>query len=97
MSEPIACTLSAGGQAVRREEAATLMRRALVGREPIEGGVRLRFRGESEQELRELLRRERECCPFFGFSLAAGGPELVLEATAPPEARELLDELFAAP
>jgi MerR family transcriptional regulator, copper efflux regulator len=96
MSEPIACSLSAEGQEERRDEAAALMQRALVAREPLDGGVRLRLRRDSEGELRDLVRREQECCPFFRFSFREEGGELVLDATAPAEARELLDELFAS-
>ncbi len=95
MSEPIACSLSAEGQRERRSEAAALMTRSLLAREPLEGGVRLRLRRDSEDELRDLVRREQECCPFFRFSFRDEGSELVLDATAPAEARELLDELFA--
>lgn len=97
MSEPIACSLTVGVQRERRGEAAALLERSLVAREPIAGGVRLRLRRDSEDELRDLVRREQECCPFFRFSFRDEGPELVLDATAPDEARELLDELFAAP
>jgi hypothetical protein len=97
MSEPIACRLGVDAQVTRRGEAVALMQRSLRGREPIEGGLRLRFSGDSEPELRDLLRREEECCPFFSFSLSEGETGVVLEATAPPEARGLLDELFAAP
>ena len=96
MNEAIACSLSAGGQAERRNEAAALMARALTAREAIDGGLRLRFRLDATAELADLVRREQECCPFFTFSLAEEGPEVVLEATAPPDARVLLDELFAA-
>lgn len=97
MSEPIACRLTAEAQQGRREEAAALMRRSLRAREPIEGGLRLRFSadGDTERELRDLVRRERDCCPFFAFSFDESASDLVLEATAPPEARVLLDELFA--
>ena len=97
MSEPIACSLSAEGQSERRDEAAALLERALIAREPVDGGVRLRLRRDSEDELRDLVRREQECCPFFRFSFRDEGSELVLDATAPEEARALLDELFAAP
>ena len=97
MSEPIACSLSAEGQSERRVEAAALLERSLIAREPVAGGVRLRLRRDSEDKLRDLVRREQECCPFFRFSFRDEGPELVLDATAPEEARELLDELFAAP
>ena len=97
MSESIACSLSAEDQGERRSEAAALMERSLLAREPLEGGVRLRLRGDSESRLRDLIRREQECCPFFRFSFRDEGSELVLDATAPAEARELLDELFAVP
>jgi hypothetical protein len=96
VTEPIACRLSPGDQLGRRERAAALMERSLEASEPIEGGLRLRFHPEAERELRDLVRRERECCPFFSFSFEDAGPGLVLEATAPPEARPLLGELFAA-
>jgi hypothetical protein len=96
MSEPIACSLSAEGQSERRSEAAALMERALVARESLDDGVRLRLRRDSERELGDLVRREQECCPFFRFSLREEGDELVLDATAPAEARDLLDELFAS-
>jgi MerR family transcriptional regulator, copper efflux regulator len=97
MSEPIACSLTARGRRERRDEAAALLERSLIARESVEGGVRLRVRRDSEDELRDLVRREQECCPFFRFSFRDEGAEVVLDATAPAEARELLDELFAAP
>jgi len=98
MTEPVACRLDPAGQLVRREEASALMRRALVDREPTAHGVRLRFSttGGAEDEVRDLVRREQECCPFFSFTLARDGDHLLLDAEAPPEARELLDGLFAA-
>ena len=73
MSQPIACSLSAAGQRARRDEAAALIARSLVAREAMQDGVRLRFRSDAEPELRELVRRESECCPFFGFSFAGEG------------------------
>lgn len=98
MTEPVACRLDAGGQGARREEASALMSRALMDRERTAHGVRLRFSttGGAEEAVRDLVRREQECCPFFRFTLARDGDHLLLDAEAPPEARELLDGLFGA-
>jgi hypothetical protein len=94
-SIPLACSLSVEDQVDRRLEFAEVARR-VVGREPTKDGVRLRFRpspGLGEQ-LADLTSREKECCPFFDFSIQESGEELVLEVGAPPEARPIVDRLF---
>jgi hypothetical protein len=80
----------------RAEEAGRLMDLALVRRERDPEGVALVFsRTEGvEAAVRDLVRREQECCPFFEFAVEARGQELELRASAPPDARGLLDELF---
>ena len=96
---PVACSLTGSEQVVRASEARELMQGALIAREPIEGGVRLRFRGafETRAAVRDLARREKECCPFFEFELAEAGEEIVMTVTAPADARPLLDSLFSDP
>jgi hypothetical protein len=92
---PIACSLSAGELADRRLEFAAAAEH-VVGREPTERGVRLRFRNPPgfQEELADLIRREKECCPFYDFRISTVDGEVLLEVDAPPEARPIIDQLF---
>jgi len=92
---PIACSLDAGELERRRGEIEALARAALVGRERGSGKVRLRYRRSDEVEaaVRDLVRRERQCCPFLDFDLTVGDQELILDIAGPPEADAVLDAL----
>jgi uroporphyrinogen-III synthase len=93
---PIACSLDAADLADRTEEVRRLAARALIGRERTREGQLLRFRdsGDTEAELRDVVAREKACCPFFEFALERGDGELRLEVTAPEAAQPLIDSLF---
>lgn len=82
----------------RRSEAAALLRSGLAERssEP-DGSLRLVFRGDEHLRaaVRDLIRREHVCCPFFDFTLGEDGDALTVVASAPEAGRELLDALFA--
>jgi tRNA A37 methylthiotransferase MiaB len=95
-SIPLACSLSAEDQADRRVEFAEVAGR-VVSREPTERGVRLRFRGAPgfAEQLADLARREKECCPFFDFRISSIDDEVLLEVGAPPDARPIVEALFA--
>jgi len=83
---------------LRRTEAARLLRAGMAERTVEEdGSLVLVFRGAVglRSEVRDLVRREQECCPFFDFELAERGDELAVVARAPAEGRELLEGLFA--
>jgi MerR family transcriptional regulator, copper efflux regulator len=94
---PIACSLTASEQADRGNEFAAILRRGLLAREETARGIRLRFRRSQslQEDLADLTTREKECCPFFDFSIQISGQELVLEVGAPPEARPMVDRLLA--
>jgi hypothetical protein len=96
---PVACSLTGREQAERAAEARDLIDEALVSREVTEHGLRLRFRGASETRaaVRDLVRREKECCPFFDFEIAEAGSEFTMMVSAPSEARPLLESLFRQP
>lgn len=103
MSEPrelptIACSLTSSEAAERGGEWRALGRSALVGsaREP--GRAVLRYRAEAgvADALRDLARRERECCPFFDMDVSERGEEVVLSIGAPEAAEPILDQLVAA-
>lgn len=95
-SIPIVCSLTASEQADRGNEFAAILGRDLLTREETARGIRLRFRRSPglQKELAELTSREKECCPFFDFSIESVGDHLVLDVGAPPEAREIVDRLF---
>lgn len=72
------------------------VRSGLVGRTRTATGVRFRVREGPEviAALREFVRREKACCPFFDFDISSHGSEVQLDIEGPPEARPLLDLLF---
>ena len=95
---PVACSLDAEGMSARRAEAAELLRAGAAERTVEEdGSVVLVLRGSAglRNGVRDLVRREKECCPFFEFALSERGEELTVVARAPDEAREMLEELFS--
>jgi MerR family transcriptional regulator, copper efflux regulator len=94
---PIACSLSAEDRAGRDGEFAAILGRGLLAREDTVSGIRLRFRRSPslEEDLADLTRREKECCPFLDFRIEASGDELLLEVSTPPDARPIVEQLFA--
>lgn len=61
-----------------------------------ERGVRLMLPAEAAlcDRVEELVRLEAECCTFFTFSVTRHGTTLVLDVSAPQEARTMIDELL---
>jgi hypothetical protein len=91
---PIACTLDAeqaGDQVARwRELLATA-----TTRDDVPHGVRFRFARSAEvTAIADLVAAEQDCCRFFTFTLGIDHDAVTLTATAPPDARPMLDELF---
>lgn len=95
---PIACTLAADQLQERISLIDTLACDALLAREPIDGGLRARFRDEpgTEQRVRQLAAAESECCAFLRFDVHRDRHTLVLDITGPPEAQAAIKELFPA-
>jgi hypothetical protein len=93
---PIACSLSPGDRIGREAEFRHLATSDLLARERTDSGIRLRF-GPSEETralVLELVSKEKECCPFFDFSLGSEADELLLDVSAPDDARPVLDAFF---
>jgi hypothetical protein len=91
----IACTLSPARVPGRLALIEGLARDALVDQEPIPGGVRSRFRAAAESRVRRLAGLESRCCAFLDFTIARDGEAIVLDITGPPEARPVIEQLFA--
>jgi hypothetical protein len=96
---PIACSLGTAELRDRQLELRDLAARALIRCERTAGGAVLLFRetsGEVEFAVRDLARRESECCPFFDFVIESTAETVRLEVDAPEEARSFVDALVAA-
>ena len=91
----IACSLTPGDYAQRlrefRQFCATSLRE--TRREPARLHLSLDPAALRAGELRDLLRREQECCPFFSFSVEASPESIRVEAAVPDGAEECLDDL----
>jgi hypothetical protein len=99
VEEPIACSLDGAGMADRLAEFRELFADGLVGRDRTAEGIRFRFRASEgmESRVRDLARRENECCPFFTFTITVAGGEVLWDASAPDDARPILDNLYRLP
>jgi hypothetical protein len=90
------CSLSAEDQLQRLREFSELFETALVRsrREPRRLELTLDASATSEEQVRDLLRREHECCPFFEFEVRAStASELQVVAEVPEGAEPFLDGL----
>jgi hypothetical protein len=91
----IACALSPTEYVARIDEFRRLVTTAVraVRREPTQLFLSLDPSPTTEQDVRDLLRREQECCPFFTFSIDSSPTTLVVEAGVSTGADECLDDL----
>jgi hypothetical protein len=98
MDQPIACTLTSAELDARIGDLAALARTALLTREPLADGERLTFTGDdaTERELRAVAAAEASCCAFLALDLRRHHDRLVLDVTGPPDARPIIQALFAA-
>jgi hypothetical protein len=96
VEEPIACSLDGPGMADRLAEFRELFADGLVGRDRTAEGIRFRFRATDaiESRVRDLARRENECCPFFRFTITVTGGEVWWDASVPDDARAVLDDFY---
>ena len=95
---PIACSLDAGGLRTQEQRWVGLAARAGIDRAATADGVMLTFRRDDdvEQELRELVAIENECCAWarWEVSLADGGGGVVMRASATGTGPAVLQSMF---
>jgi hypothetical protein len=91
----IACSLTPADYAERLREFRRLFTTALLEsrREPARLYLNLDPSAAREEDVRDLLRREQECCAFFTFSVSAEPAATHVEAAVPMGAEECLDDL----
>ncbi|HEX7183092.1 MAG TPA: hypothetical protein VF756_14715 [Thermoanaerobaculia bacterium] len=94
---PVACSLS--DPELKEREAGTLrrVRERIEEVRELEAGYALRFAAEDGalEDLFEVIRLERKCCPFlrFGLVVPPGGEPVWLELTGPEGTKEFLRDL----
>lgn len=92
---PIACTLTTGDYAERMEWIAALNRTALRASR-LDGTVlTLEYRATALPTVREMIRREQECCAFLEFNVRAEKDTVELTVRAPEESGASAPHLLA--
>lgn len=93
-SAPIACTLTPGDYKARLVWIAELARDALRSR--VRRGLELElvYAADAAERLREIVRKEQDCCAFLSFELDERPDEIRLTIKAPERAREAADTLL---
>lgn len=91
---PIACTLGAGDFKDRTAEIRDLARRALRNAKRTPLTLTLTYAPEAVDDVRALMAKEQECCPFLIFGLKQTSDAVELAIIAPPSAQEAADVLF---
>jgi hypothetical protein len=92
---PIACTLTAGDQAERLAEFRRLFATSVrqIRREATRLELVLDASMAPESGVRDLLRREQECCSFVTFQVESVDSQICVAAEVPDAAQAWLDEL----
>lgn len=93
---PIACTLTSRDAVADRIDDWRQVVAAAVGREPIDGGLRLRFATDASTaaDLARLAALEVGCCGWMDFALGVSADGTTLDVRAPDEGVDVLLSLF---
>jgi hypothetical protein len=91
---PVACTLSSGNYKERLAQIAALARDALRGHEREGLTLTLSYDAAAAERIREMVRREQECCAFLTFALSEKGDEIAVMISASEEARVAAETMF---
>ncbi|KQS91041.1 hypothetical protein ASG42_11135 [Rhizobium sp. Leaf391] len=92
---PIACTLDAADFKARTQLIHALSSHHLVAAKREELTLRLTYTPDAFDAVQELVSKERVCCAFLDFNLKRDRDGVHLKITAPKEATEAADLLFA--
>ena len=89
---PIACTLGSEDHKDRRERWLRLIEETRLTPRGVQ--LRLRNTGGVEEEARELVELERDCCSFARWAMVTDRPAVVVDITASGEGVKALHALF---
>jgi hypothetical protein len=95
---PGACTLTAAGLAAQARRWQQLAARAMIGRTDTADGLHISFRAEpgAEEELRDLVAVENECCAWADWAVKPGQGQLVLEVRSTGTGIATLHTMFTS-
>jgi hypothetical protein len=91
---PVACTLTAAGLADQTRRWERLMARAMTERAETADGLRMSFRPEAEDELRDLVAVETGCCAWATWTVERDAGTLVLDVRSSAEGVAALHGMF---
>lgn len=91
----IACSLDAGDFKARTKSIRELAERSLLSSHRGPLTLSLTYSAGALDEVRDLVAKERECCPFLEFQLSKDHDGVHLGITAPRDAADAADILFA--
>ncbi|MFN2613622.1 MAG: hypothetical protein ABR552_02245 [Actinomycetota bacterium] len=89
------CSLDATDMAARADAWRAVLRSGSVGSERATRSASFSVPRVHEPALRELIRLEGRCCPFFTFTTMTAGGDVVVEVTVPEGGESTLDKLVS--
>jgi hypothetical protein len=95
---PVACTLTSAGLAAQAGRWQQLAARAMTARTETAHGLRISFRAVAgaEEELRDLVAVENECCPWADWAVKPDQGQLVLEVRSTGTGIATLHTMFTS-
>ena len=96
VSQPIACHLDANAAGAQWAEWHALLSGMAAPERPTPTELRVHLGDGRLEDVVDLARREKACCPFFDFTLQIDADDIVLSISVPAEATGLLDDLARA-
>ncbi len=91
---PLICALGAGEARERLDWIAALNRTALLDARRDGRCLILTYRAGQADRIREVIRRESQCCSFLNFAVDEVREAVTLTITAPDSAPDILDSIF---
>lgn len=92
--EPIACTLQSDDYQTRMAWIAELARDGLIEARRDDLRLELTYAPRVADRVRDMVRKEQQCCAFLDFDLSVTDESVRLTVTAPERARDAADALF---
>ncbi len=91
----LACDITIANEKARAGIAEGLRAGVAGNARRIDGGIEVPFRSEANDAVMRYIELESKCCSFLNLALAHDGDALLLRVTGRPEARDLIDSIFA--
>lgn len=92
--QPVACTLQGGSYRQRLAWIGDLAREGLRSHRRQDLVLDLKYAPEMAGRVRDMVRKEQDCCAFLNFDLTETADEVRLTITAPERARAVASTLF---